>query len=268
MTSRYRFRCRYRGMNYKGWQRQSDVRSVQQTLEQVLSDVLELNITVHGAGRTDAGVHALGQVAHFDVNDNVELPESRWQPLINDALPPDIAVNDLQQTPADDFHARHSARRRYYGYRFRCQRKLELDSSETYTLSRSAWKLDKARWLTEQFQQGVPTAVFSGRGGSSHEADRWPLRCRIRRRTNNEFWLLVSARSFKYRMVRCLAGCLIRYLKNMRTRSQVHSLLRGEGDTVKPAPPDGCYLIGVEYDLDTGDELVPTGWSRVLSCFE
>lgn len=200
--SRYRFTCYYDGRSYWGWQSQPDVKTIQDALEKTFSHVLEQSITIHGAGRTDRGVHALGQVAHFDVEGDVSLPSERWQDLINDRLPTGVSIYQLEEADAS-FHARHDATRRYYGYRFRCRRNRDgSDGRRSWVLERDQWKPNRSRWIADRYNEGVPTAVFSGQGGSSHQSDTWPVRCVVRRRTSHEFWLLVSARSFKYRMVR------------------------------------------------------------------
>jgi tRNA pseudouridine38-40 synthase len=265
-STRWRFTCRYDGSDYHGWQRQPDVGTIQQILEDTLEHVLQQSITVHGAGRTDAGVHALGQVVHLDVDESAVPPLSRCQSLINERLPDDVTIYSLDRAD-DGFHARHDATRRYYGYRFRCHTSdVELSDSRACDVNRSDWRPDRARWVASRYDEGVPTEPFSGKGGSSYDSEHWSLRVRVRRRTPGEFWLLVSAPSFRYRMVRCLAGPVKRHMSGLRSRDDVQELLASRvNETVAPAPPEGCYLIGVSYETD--QSLPPDGWSRVLACF-
>lgn len=103
----------YDGSRYYGWQRQQEVASVQQRLEQALSKVADAPITVLCAGRTDAGVHATGQVVHFETT--ARRKDAAWTMGVNTHLPPDIAVRWVSPV-ADDFHARFSATARRYRY--------------------------------------------------------------------------------------------------------------------------------------------------------
>lgn len=103
----------YDGSRYYGWQRQQEVASVQERLEQALSKVADAPITVLCAGRTDAGVHATGQVVHFETT--ARRKDAAWTMGVNTHLPPDIAVRWVSPV-ADDFHARFSATARRYRY--------------------------------------------------------------------------------------------------------------------------------------------------------
>ncbi|MDE5623642.1 MAG: tRNA pseudouridine(38-40) synthase TruA, partial [Alistipes sp.] len=111
---RYFLELRYNGGAYFGWQRQPDMPTVQQTLEQALATLLRQPVEITGAGRTDTGVHASYYVAHFDVAQPVAEPEKLLRKL-NFMLPGDIAVDSL--TPvAEGAHARFDAREREYRY--------------------------------------------------------------------------------------------------------------------------------------------------------
>ncbi|MGL5948473.1 MAG: tRNA pseudouridine(38-40) synthase TruA [Aeromonas sp.] len=103
----------YDGSRYFGWQRQREVASVQEMLEKALSRIANEPITIQCAGRTDAGVHATGQVVHFDTH--AKRAEGAWTLGLNSNLPPDIAVRWVKAVP-EDFHARFSATARRYRY--------------------------------------------------------------------------------------------------------------------------------------------------------
>lgn len=111
---RFKAVVEYDGTAYHGWQLQSNVPTIQGELERVLAAILQTPTRVHGAGRTDAGVHATGQVAHFDAR--WRHPADALQRACNALLPPDIAVRSIA-TVSDRFHARHSARAKTYVYR-------------------------------------------------------------------------------------------------------------------------------------------------------
>ena len=110
---RRRLTVAYDGTDFSGWQVQPGRRTVQGSLEEALERTLGAPVRVFGAGRTDAGVHALGQVAHFDAED--ELPEARLLAALNSRLPPDVRVRELREA-APGFHALRSARDKTYVY--------------------------------------------------------------------------------------------------------------------------------------------------------
>jgi len=103
----------YDGTNYHGWQRQANLPTIQKTLEDVLAQINKVPVKVTGASRTDAGVHAIGQVAHFKTS--LEIGEKSWEKAINSLLPADIVVRKAEYVPPD-FHARYSARGKVYRY--------------------------------------------------------------------------------------------------------------------------------------------------------
>src|SRR5689334_16129784 len=103
----------YDGTDFAGWQRQSNGLAVQAAIEDALSDMIGTPITIRGAGRTDAGVHALGQVAHFD--SDARIPPIGYLRGLNAVLPRSIAIHSVEPVP-DDFDARFSARGKLYRY--------------------------------------------------------------------------------------------------------------------------------------------------------
>ena len=112
--SRYKITIQYDGTNYFGWQMQSHKSTIQQEIETALAPLNnDKRVIVTGAGRTDTGVHAFGQVAHFDLG--TKLKTAQLQKALNARLPHDIRIFNVVQAD-DDFHARFSAKRRYYRY--------------------------------------------------------------------------------------------------------------------------------------------------------
>ena len=112
-TRRIKLRLEYSGTRYHGWQLQPNVLTIQGTLEACLARLTNGPVRLHAAGRTDAGVHALGQVAHFDTASTIAL--AALVRGANSLLPEDIVVHQAEEVPAD-FHARYAARRKTYAY--------------------------------------------------------------------------------------------------------------------------------------------------------
>ena len=114
----------YNGTNYQGWQKQPNAVTVQSKIEEALSRFFNRPITIFGAGRTDAGVHALGQRFHFDVDEET-VDIDRLIYSINSMLPPDIKIEDMDEVEYD-FHARYSAKEKVYSYT------IILDSKDVF----------------------------------------------------------------------------------------------------------------------------------------
>ncbi|MBO4666596.1 MAG: tRNA pseudouridine(38-40) synthase TruA, partial [Bacilli bacterium] len=106
----------YKGTNYAGWQKQPNALSIQEVIEDKLSQIFNRPISIYGAGRTDAGVHALGQRFHFDINEtDVDLDRLIYS--LNSMLPVDIKIDDMEEVDTD-FHARYNAKEKIYSYSF------------------------------------------------------------------------------------------------------------------------------------------------------
>ena len=110
---KYKVTISYDGYSFAGWQKQNNTRTAQGCIEDVIKQITAEDITIIGSGRTDAGVHALGQVFHFESNKNINTQE--WQKAFNALLPQDIFVIDVKVV-SDDFHARYDVKEKTYHY--------------------------------------------------------------------------------------------------------------------------------------------------------
>ena len=116
---RLRLMLAYDGTPFQGWQSQPCGNTVQDFLENTVQEIAGIRVRVHGSGRTDTGVHALGQVAHFELTENISMDAGDWQRALNALLPSSIRI--LHAEPAEDtFHARFSALGKTYQYEIDC----------------------------------------------------------------------------------------------------------------------------------------------------
>lgn len=204
---RIRLDIAYVGTRFVGWQRQPGGRTVQQTLEHILSQIYGCPILVAGAGRTDAGVHAAGQVAHFDA------PKSRPGPadmahILNKLLPDDVAILGSRKVPAG-FHARKSAVQRTYLYRiltsprpdpFRAPFVWHCPRAAAFDISRMRQTAKK--WIgTRDF------SVFAIRISENENTRRHMGKIDIRK-IRDEIRLTFTADAFLHRMVRRMVAVL------------------------------------------------------------
>lgn len=243
---RYRLILEYDGSPFVGWQRQTNGLSVQEVVETALKGVCGEAPTIRGAGRTDAGVHASGQVAHVDLS-------RAWRPdVLRDAVnahmrPHPVAVT-AAMVAADDFDARHSAVRRHYEYRLINRRApLTLQRDRAWLVKR---KLD-AGAMHEAAQILVGRHDFSTFRDSECQAES-PIRTMERfdvMKDGDLILMTLSARSFLHRQVRSMVGSLEHVGSGRWTADDLRRALEARDRTWcgTVAPAAGLYLMSVDY---------------------
>ncbi|MGM0481093.1 MAG: tRNA pseudouridine(38-40) synthase TruA [Pseudomonadota bacterium] len=238
----------YDGSRYYGWQRQQQVDSVQQRLEQALSKVADEKVGVVCAGRTDAGVHATNQVVHFDVSK--ARGGGAWTLGINSNLPADIAVRWAQPV-GDDFHARFSARARRYRYI------IANTPLRPGILSHGVSHYHPL--LDEQAMQAAAPALLGEHDFSAFRAAHCQSNSPRREVTHltvtrrGDFIIVdIKANAFLHHMVRNIVGSLITIGRHQQPPQWLAQLLAG-GDRTKAAAtakPGGLYLVNVDYPAE------------------
>ena len=194
----------YDGTNYAGWQRQANAVAVQQVLEEKLEKLTGEAIVVHGASRTDAGVHALGQSVHFDTKSRI--PGDKFSFALNTLLPPDIRVSASEDAP-EGFHARFSTLGKRYRYLFYDAPHAGALNRNTHAHSiyplRDALMREEAKCLigTHDF------CAFAASGSVVRDTVRTIGRADVDR-DGHDVRLIVEGSGFLYNMVRIIAGTL------------------------------------------------------------
>ncbi|MBI3675964.1 MAG: tRNA pseudouridine(38-40) synthase TruA [Proteobacteria bacterium] len=243
---RYRLIIEYDGGPFAGWQRQDNGPSIQGALEQAIFKFAQEISTVSGAGRTDAGVHAMAQVAHFDLAK--EFPPDKVRDALNHFLRPDpIAVIDAA-IAAPDFHARFSALGRHYFYRILCRRAPPaLERGHVWHLVRD---LD-AEAMHAGAQNLIGQHDFTTFRSSECQA-KSPVKTLDKlevRRAGDEIHIEASARSFLHNQVRSMVGSLKLVGEGKWQPLDMARALEAKdrAECGPVAPPDGLYLVGVDY---------------------
>lgn len=238
----------YDGTAFSGWQSQPHAAAVQDRLEAALTKVADHGVRAVCAGRTDSGVHATGQVAHFDTH--ASRPEHAWVLGANRYLPAEISVRWASRVP-DTFHARYSARWRRYRYVILNRR------------SRSALARDRACWhcygLDAERMHGAAQPLLGRHDFSAFRAAACQARSPMRTIEALEVWrrgqfviMDVRADAFLHHMVRNLAGTLMRVGRGDASTDWPAEVL-ATGDRTRAgvtAPPQGLYLVEVGYPED------------------
>ena len=261
----------YDGTDFFGWQVQPGTRTVQGELQEAIFKLTGERRTVVAAGRTDAGVHALGQVCHFRTT--MKTPAARLGPALRPHLPPDVSVRDGRDV-LPGFHSTRDAIAKTYRY-------VVLNSDEPDPLARRfAWRVrpdhrgngldDAAMRTAADFIKGTHDfACFQSAGSPRPDTVRTVRSLTLRRAPAPPMWagvpcgelaerpggpwllLEVTGDGFLYNMVRAIAGTLVQVGQGRRSPESVRQLIdsadrRGAGPT---APPQGLYLVRVEYDV-------------------
>jgi tRNA pseudouridine38-40 synthase len=237
----------YDGTDFHGWQTQPNGRTVQETLERALADLTgEGRVRVTASGRTDAGVHAVGQVANFHTASHLS-PRAVMRG-VNARLPPDVIVRQAEEVPPE-FDANRDARRKLYRY------VLHLGEVPDLFLRRYCYHL--RRKLDVEAMRRAGAALVGTHDFRCFETE-WPNRKSSVRtvthlalsRFDDFLWLDVEADGFLYNMVRAIVGTLINVGRGFWPESHVADIL-ANGDRARAgptAPSHGLFLMRVSYE--------------------
>ena len=244
----------YEGTKYCGWQTQKNGIGIQEVISDAIQKLTNEKVCLNASGRTDAGVHAMGQVANF--TSNATIPPERFALALNSFLPEDISVISSEEV-ANDFHARYSARGKTYRYYiWNCSRKSAIVANITCYIPQM---LDVSKMVeaAELFIGEHDFASYMAQGSSVKTTVREIFDATVTE-VQNPFDLSdgkmicfeITGSGFLYNMVRIISGTLVEVGQGKRSKEQiVHSLEKGErtlaGQTL---PPEGLFLCKVNYE--------------------
>ncbi|MGB1874023.1 MAG: tRNA pseudouridine(38-40) synthase TruA [Akkermansiaceae bacterium] len=243
----------YDGRPYEGWATQPTGNTVQDYLEQAAGEVAKQSVRVHGSGRTDTGVHALGQVAHMDVPDELRMNAYNWVPAMNNQLPPTIRVMDCSEMPRE-FHARYDALSKTYTY------DLSLEPVLPPHTAGLAWHLPRqldAESLDNALALFVGEHCFRAfaakRGNETEGTDYVRIISKSElASTAGGYRITFTGNGFLYKMVRLLTGAAVYVAQGRLRLDDLSAMLDQEaglahGRSPYCAPPDGLTLHHVTY---------------------
>ena len=244
---RWRCLCAYDGTDYNGWQKQNNGNSVQNRIEDVLSEIFQSPIKTVGAGRTDAGVHAKGQVFHFDWN--WVHGESKLMSALRSKLPKDISPRSLKKV-SPSFHALHSAKGKCYLYKVYMGWAMPDRDRYYLSLKDKQLNIDSMRLAANCFIGKKDFSAFAASRGKGEVEnpikDIWSFEIL---KKNKEIHFVVKGSGFLYKMVRSMVGGLFEVGRGKINEMEIKRLLIGcrRTEVIVSAPAKGLCLEKVYY---------------------
>lgn len=247
---RYVLKVAYDGTEYAGWQRQKNAVTAQQVLEETIERALGESVRITASGRTDAGVHAVGQVCHFD-SEALTVPPEKLPDCLNKFLPNDIRVTQ-GWAGKDGFDSNRSAKRKTYAYSLYVAER-EMPLKERYAVRiEKAESIEKLQELAKLFEGERDFKAFCASGSSVKTTVRTVYEVRVEESFSygsRDLKIFVTGNGFLYNMVRTMVGELLDLSNGKRTKE---SLLKAyeTGDRSllgKTMPAKGLTLLDVDY---------------------
>ena len=249
----------YDGTDFCGWQRQDNedggeaFRTVQGEIEKALFKIHKSHISLYGSGRTDSGVHALGQAANF-YSPIEKMPAENFIPALNAFLPSDIRILESKKVD-DDFNARKSATSRIYRYFIAYESTIPANNSRfTWHVKKYEPNLERLNHFASCLRGELDCASFAASGDESVSTNRYieDAFFFIQKDIwgNNLLVFQIEANAFLWKMVRTLTGTLINLDKNNKPLDSMEKILESKDRTKAgvTAPPSGLFLYDIKFD--------------------
>ena len=241
-----RLTIEYDGKEFNGWQKQPNKLNIQGNLEKVISDLTKEEIEIIGSGRTDAGVHALGQVANFKTNSNI--PIEKFAIAINSRIKQSIRIKKAEEVD-ERFHSRYNCKRKTYRY--------IINTSETGSaIYRNLEYNIKMQIDVKKMQEAVKFFVgehdfsaFKSSGTSSKSSVRTIYNAKVEQ-DGERIIIELTGNGFLYNMVRIISGTLVEVGLNKIKPEDITKIIESKNrqNAGKTLPPCGLYLVSVEYE--------------------
>ena len=237
----------YDGKEYNGWQKQPDKLNIQGTIEKAIERITGEQVDLMASGRTDRGVHALGQVANFKTNSNI--PIEKFAIAINSNLKKSILIKSAEEVD-ERFHSRLTCKKKTYRYvinnsQFGTAIYRNLETHIPIKLN--AEKMKKA---IKFFEGEHDFKAFKASGTSSKSSVRTIYKAAIKEMPDERIWIELTGNGFLYNMVRIIAGTLVDVGLGKIEPEEIKNILESKNreNAGKTLPPQGLYLLNVEYE--------------------
>ena len=237
----------YDGKDFNGWQKQPTKLNIQGTIEQAIKQITGEDIELNASGRTDAGVHALGQVANFKTNSKI--PIEKFAIAINSKLKRSIVIKKAEEVD-ERFHSRLSCKRKTY--RYIINNSLEGTAIYRNLETHIPQKLDveKMKQGAKYFEGEHDFKAFKASGTSSKSSVRTIYKAEVFEMPNNRIYIELTGNGFLYNMVRIIAGTLVDVGTGKIQPEDIKKIIESKDRSLagKTLQPNGLYLLNVKYE--------------------
>ena len=236
----------YDGSGFNGWQKQPNKLNIQGTIERAIFDITRENVELLASGRTDAGVHALGQVANFKTNSN--LPIEKFPLALNSKLKKSIVIKDAEEVD-EQFHSRFNCKKKTYRYIINnSQYGTALYRNLEYCIPQKL-DVDEMKKAIKHFEGEHDFKAFKASGTSSKSSVRTIYNADILNE-NDRIIIELTGNGFLYNMVRIIAGTIVDVGLGKIKEEEIKKIieLKDRKNSGKTLPPQGLYLLKVEYN--------------------
>ncbi len=238
----------YDGKDFNGWQKQPDKLNIQGSIESAIKQITGEDVDLTASGRTDAGVHAYGQVANFKTES--DLPIEKFPIAINSKLKKSIRIINAEEVD-ERFHSRLNCKRKTYRYVINNSEVASAIYRNFETHIPLKLNIEKMQEAVKYFEGEHDFKAFKASGTSSKSSVRTIFNAEVIEMPNNRIYIELTGSGFLYNMVRIIAGTLVEVgLEKINPKDIPNIIQEGKRELAgKTLPPNGLYLLKVEYEV-------------------
>jgi len=235
----------YDGKEFNGWQKQPNKLNIQGTIEQAIKSITGEDVELNASGRTDAGVHAIGQVANFKTNS--QIPIEKFAIAINSNLKKSIIIKKAEEVD-EMFHSRLSCKKKTYRYIINNSEEGSAIYRNLETHIPQKLDVEKMKQAVKYFEGEHDFKAFKASGTSGKSSVRTIYKAEVYKE-GEKIFIELTGNGFLYNMVRIIAGTLVEVGMGKMEPSRVEEIIKGgkREDAGKTLPPNGLYLVEVMY---------------------
>ena len=233
--------------NSIGWQKQPDKLNIQGTIEKAIERITGEQVDLMASGRTDRGVHALGQVANFKTNSNI--PIEKFAIAINSNLKKSILIKSAEEVD-ERFHSRLTCKKKTYRYVINNSKYGTAIYRNLETHIPIKLNIEEMQKAIKFFEGEHDFKAFKSSGTSSKSSVRTIYKAEVKQMPNDKIWIELTGNGFLYNMVRIIAGTLVEVGLGKIKANEINDIMESKRreNAGKTLPPQGLYLVNVEYE--------------------
>lgn len=237
----------YDGKDFNGWQKQPNKLNIQGTIEQAIKMITGEDVELNASGRTDAGVHAFGQVANFKTNS--QIPIDKFAIAINSRLKKSIVIKKAEEVD-ERFHSRLNCKRKTYRYVINNSEFSSAIYRNLETHIPQKLDVDKMKMAAKYFEGEHDFKAFKASGTSSKSSIRTIYKAEVFEMPNNRIYIELTGNGFLYNMVRIIAGTLVDVGIGKIKPEDIKKIIESKDRSLagKTLQPNGLYLVSVKYE--------------------